>query len=131
MNVLIVKPQQMKSKNILIFAVRIKDSRLLSLRPICHTINSIRTDMLIVYGVQGESFQAAIADLGHPPKQDRRVFWLALCVMLTRAKSLESLLFLRMPPVESLSAGPPESVRLERIDFKSCITTPLHIYTLL
>ena len=47
MNGLIVKPQQMKSKNILIIKVPIKSRRLHSLLPIC------LIDRLIVQGIQG------------------------------------------------------------------------------
>ena len=64
----------------------------------------------IVYGAQGESFKATIADLQCPPKMDPHIFWLALYVMLTRAKSLEGLLLLRLPDRAALSAGPPASV---------------------
>ena len=67
----------------------------------------------IVYGAQGESFTATIADLSCPPKMDAHIFWLALYVMLTRSKSLEGLLLLRLPDRAALSAGPPTSVTAE------------------
>ena len=67
----------------------------------------------IVYGAQGESFKTVVADLGVPPGQDLHKFWLALYVMITRATSLEGILFIRLPPREALESGPPEEVRVE------------------
>ena len=67
----------------------------------------------IVYGVQGESFEATIADLKEPPSMDAHKYWLALYVKITRSKSLDGLLILRLPDRSALEAGPPETVREE------------------
>ena len=67
----------------------------------------------IVYGAQGESWDAAIVDLGKPPRMDDFIFWLAVYVMLTRAKSLEGLLIMRLPKRDALAMGPPLYLKQE------------------
>ena len=37
-------------------------------------------------------------------------YWLHLCVMLSRATTLEDLLLVRAPPVEFLKSGPPKDL---------------------
>jgi len=76
-------------------------------------LNLIPANAIIVYGAQGESFDSAIVDLGIPPGQGPELFWLACYVMLTRCKSLDGLLILRLPPREALQVGPPERSKLK------------------
>ena len=76
-------------------------------------LSLIPANSIIVYGAQGESFDSAIVDLGHPPGQDNHLFWLACYVMLTRCKSLDGLLILRLLPRSALVAGPPTNVKTE------------------
>jgi len=73
----------------------------------------IPANAVIVYGAQGESFESAIVDLGQPPGQDAKLFWLACYVMLTRCRSLSGLLILRLPPRDALEVGPPQNVKEE------------------
>ena len=54
--------------------------------------SAVPANAVIVYGARGESYDTAIADLGMPPSQDPHISWLAVCVMLTRCKSLDGLL---------------------------------------
>ena len=68
---------------------------------------------VIVYGAQGESYDCAIADLGVPPGQDVHLYWLAMYVMLTRCKSLDGILLLRLPSRQAFEAGAPEYIKKE------------------
>ena len=56
---------------------------------------------------QGEEWEAMIGDCSLPPKGDEASQWLANYVILSRAMSLEGLLFLRLPPRRFFSAGAP------------------------
>eukprot|EP00973_Karenia_brevis_P042010 5816312-Karenia_brevis.AAC.1 len=58
----------------------------------------------IVYNAQGEGFDAIIVDLARPPSMSAEVHWLACYVMLSRARSLEGLLILRLASRSELSA---------------------------
>ena len=80
--------------------------------------SAVPANAMIVYGAQGESYDTAIADLGMPPSQDPHIFWLAVYVMLTRCKSLDGLLLLRLPSRNSLTLGPPSYVleEMQRLD---------------
>ena len=64
----------------------------------------------IVYGAQGDNYDTVIVDLAPPPMMSPVIFWLAMYVMLTRARSLDGLMILRLPPREALSVGPPSFV---------------------
>ena len=66
-----------------------------------------------MYGAQGESYDCAIADLGVPPGQDIHLYWLAMYVMLTRCKSLDGILLLRLPSRQAFEAGAPEYIKHE------------------
>eukprot|EP00973_Karenia_brevis_P055855 7767610-Karenia_brevis.AAC.1 len=61
----------------------------------------------IVYNAQGEGFNATVVDLARPPSMSAEVHWLACYVMLSRARSLEGLLILRLASRSELSAGAP------------------------
>ena len=89
-------------------------------------LNLIPANSLIVYGAQGESFDSAIVDLGIPPGQGPELFWLACYVMLTRCKSLDGLLILRLPPREALQVGPPERVKVEMDRLKDLAARTKH-----
>ena len=69
----------------------------------------------IVYSAQGEEFEATVADLAKPHEMLPDVFWLASYVMISRARSLEGLLFTRMCSREALEKGAPPYL-LEEID---------------
>ena len=69
----------------------------------------------IVYNSQGESFHASVADLARPPSMSVAVHWLACYVMLSRARSIEGLLILRLATREQLSTGAPAYL-VEAID---------------
>ncbi len=73
----------------------------------------VPANVVIVYGAQGESYDMAIADLGVPPAQDENLFWLAMYVMLTRCKTLDGLLLLRLPSRKAFEAGAPDYVKQE------------------
>ena len=69
----------------------------------------------IVYNAQGEGFYAAVVDLARPPNMSEDVHWLASYVMLSRARTLEGLLILRLATRQQLSRGAP-SYLVEAID---------------
>ena len=69
----------------------------------------------IVYNAQGEGFDAVVADLARPPNMTKPVHFLSCYVMLSRAKTLEGLLILRLASREQLSAGAPQYI-LDAID---------------
>ncbi len=70
---------------------------------------SVRT----TYAAQGESWHAVVADMARPPKMAKDLFWLACYVMVSRAKILQGLLFLRLPTMEELNTGPPKHILME------------------
>lgn len=61
----------------------------------------------VVYGAQGESWPAALADLACPPRMGPDVHWLANYVILSRATHLEGILLLRNTTNQDLERGPP------------------------
>ena len=64
---------------------------------------SVRT----VYAAQGESWYAVIADMKKPPRMSPDLHWLACYVMISRARTMEGLLLLRLPQREELNQGAP------------------------
>ena len=66
---------------------------------------------------QGEEWDAVVGDCSQPPKTDRSLQWLANYVILSRAKTLEGLLLLRLPPRSFFSVGAPAHIgdELERL----------------
>ena len=90
----------------------------------------VPANVVIVYGAQGESYDTAIADLGVPPSQDEHLFWLAMYVMLTRCKTLEGLLLLRLSSKKAFQAGAPEYVKHEMArlaKLHTCTMQRLHV----
>ena len=71
------------------------------------TFEVIPADTIIVYGSQGGTYDAVIADMKRPPSMDPDTHWLACYVMLSRPKSLEGLLILRPATRIELSRKPP------------------------
>lgn len=69
----------------------------------------------IVYNAQGEGFDAVVCDIARPPSVTASVHFLSCYVMLSRARTLEGLLILRLATREQLSMGPPEYL-LQAID---------------
>ena len=72
-------------------------------------------DTRIVYGAQGETFDAVVADMQRPPRMDRDTYWLACYVMISRARSLDGFLVLRPAVLKELSRLPPQYL-LDEID---------------
>ena len=66
------------------------------------------SDTRVVYGAQGETFDAVVVDMERPPRMDRATHWLVCYVMLSRPRSIEGLLVLRPAALEDLSSPPPE-----------------------
>ena len=66
---------------------------------------------------QGEEWDALVGDCSLPPKMDLAEQWLANYVILSRAKTLEGLLLLRLPPRSFFSIGAPAHIvdELERL----------------
>ena len=62
----------------------------------------------IVYGAQGEYFKAVVADLKRPHDMSEDLFWLACYVMISRAQSLDGLLFTRLCARTALEKGAPK-----------------------
>ena len=71
------------------------------------TFRVVPSDTLIVYGAQGCSYDAIIADMQKPPHMDEFVHWLACYVMLSRPRTLEGLLVLRPATRLELERAPP------------------------
>ena len=65
-------------------------------------------DTRIVYGAQGETFDAVVADMARPPRMALDTHWLACYVMISRARSIDGLLVLRPALLEELSRPPPK-----------------------
>ena len=72
-------------------------------------------DTRVVYGAQGETFDAVVADMKRPPRMDLSTHWLACYVMLSRATSLEGFLVLRPATFNELSSPPPQYL-LDELD---------------
>ena len=70
-------------------------------------------DTRIVYGAQGETFDAVVVDMVRPPRQDKATHWLACYVMLSRARSIDGLLVLRPATFDELSSSPPPYLSAE------------------
>ena len=88
-------------------------------------------DTRIVYGAQGETFDAVIADMQRPPRMDLTTFWLACYVMLSRARNIEGLLVLRPASRADLSRRPPKFLmdEIERLlQLEVECTNKLHDY---
>ena len=64
-------------------------------------------DVCIVYGAQGESWDAVIADMERAPRWSLDDHWLSCYVMISRARTLEGLLLLRLATREELNRGAP------------------------
>ena len=67
-------------------------------------------DTCTVYAAQGSTYEAVIADMRRPPNMNSALHWLACYVMLSRAKSIEGLLFLRPATRSELSSQPPQNL---------------------
>ena len=72
-------------------------------------------DTIIVYGAQGGTFDAVVADMKRPPNMDADTHWLACYVMLSRSRSLEGLLVLR-PALRSELSRPPPAFLVQELD---------------
>ena len=77
------------------------------------TFQVLPADTIIVYGAQGGTFDAVIADMKKPPSMDADTHWLSCYVMLSRARSLEGLLVLRPASYSELSRLPPAFLKKE------------------
>ena len=62
----------------------------------------------VVYAAQGESWDAVVADLARPPRVSVSVHWHGCYVVISRARSLEGLLLLRLATRAELGKGAPE-----------------------
>ena len=70
-------------------------------------------DVCIVYGAQGQSWDAVIADMERAPRWNDDDHWLSCYVMISRARALEGLLLLRLATREELNRGAPASLLAE------------------
>ncbi len=64
-------------------------------------------DVCIVYGAQGQSWDAVIADMERAPRWSEDDHWLSCYVMISRARALDGLLLLRLATREELNRGVP------------------------
>ena len=62
----------------------------------------------VSYGAQGEGWHATIADLERPPNMSDATMFLACYVMISRARSFDGLLFLRLAKRSELGIGAPQ-----------------------
>ena len=69
----------------------------------------------IVYAAQGENWDAVEADLAKPPHMTSSIHWLSCYVMISRARSLERFLALRLAERAELEEGAPQYL-LDEID---------------
>lgn len=72
-------------------------------------------DMCIVYGAQGETFDAVLLDMQRPPRMELGIHWLACYVMISRATSINELLVPRSASYAELNSPPPRKL-LDEID---------------
>ena len=70
-------------------------------------------DCRIVYNAQGEGFDAAVLDMALPPGMKPEIHWLANYVMLSRVRSIDGLLILRLASREQLTIGAPDYLKEE------------------
>ena len=70
-------------------------------------------DSRIDYGSQGESWDAVVGDLARPPQVSLALHWLHIYVILSRARSLEGLLLLRLPSRKDMDTRPPQTLLAE------------------
>ena len=61
----------------------------------------------VSYGAQGEQWDAVVGDLRRPPRMSSDLLWLSNYVIISRARSLEGLLFTRLCEKEELEQGAP------------------------
>ena len=95
------------------------------------TFQVLPADTMIVYGAQGGTFDAVVADMKRPPNMTAETHWLACYVMLSRSRSLEGLLILRLSRRTELSQKPPEFLRneLARLERQEECRGSLKVYT--
>ena len=65
-------------------------------------------DVVIDYGLQGQTVPGAVLDLKRPPLLSRDEHWLSLLVLLSRAETLENIAIYRLCKREHLEGGPPK-----------------------
>ena len=77
-----------------------------------------------LYAAQGDAWYAVLVDLAKPPVISRKdkehankLFWLAIYVLISRARSLNGLLILRLPVLEDFNCGPPVYIIERSIGF--------------
>ena len=71
-------------------------------------------DVSVVWGTQGDQWRVVVADMERPPRMEKSVHWPACCVMLSRAKTLDGLLFLRLAQREDLTRSAPQYFVLKK-----------------
>ncbi|MAF76427.1 MAG: hypothetical protein CMF17_11365 [Idiomarinaceae bacterium] len=83
-------------------------------------------DARIVHSAQGEGFEANVVDMAKPPCMTDEEHWLANYVMISRARSLDGLLILRLPQRAHMTRGAPKYLadevdRLLRLERRSVV----------
>ncbi len=66
------------------------------------SFRAMPADTITVYGAQGNTYDAVIADMQRPPNLSKDKHWLACYVMMSRARSLEGFLIAKHMLCESL-----------------------------
>ena len=69
----------------------------------------------VSYGAQGETWDAVVGDVRRPPGMSDEILWLSCYVIISRARTLEGLLFTRLCERKELEAGAPKYL-VEEID---------------
>ena len=70
-------------------------------------------NVCITYAAQGESWPRVVLDMSMPPRTDPHTHWLCMYVQLSRARNLDQLHVLRLPPRTAFEVGPPHYLRDE------------------
>ena len=65
-------------------------------------------DTRIDYGAQGEGWPAVVGDLARPPRVDLPSHWVHIYVILSRAKSMDGFLAIRLPTRDEMNVRPPQ-----------------------
>ena len=95
------------------FRLKVDKKKYINIRR--HQFPVAPADVSVVWGAQGDQWHAVVADMERPPHTDKSVHWLACYVMLSRAKTLDGLLFLRLAQRVDLTRGAPQYL-IDEID---------------
>ena len=88
------------------------------------SVQVLPADTITVYGAQGGTYDAIVADMERPPRLAPAQHWLACYVMISRAIDVDGFSVLRPATRKELETRPPQYLldelrRLEKLEEKS------------